>query len=259
MVKRGMKSEIAALLVCIVVGFLVGLGGARLTYEVALENNSDWPAFEMVSRATTEALLAGIPVAFSSGIGVALSVLGNNTTSLVGVAISASLLPPAVNVGVLLGYSVVATNMRVNHDSDPEAIFEDAKELMMLSFLSFCLATLNIVLIIIGGIGMFRLKEVTPVKEKSDFWAKHLSHARLYNAVMRHNRNFKNVSIDTSREVSTCHENPVSPFDSFSLGPSTKRVQKYQSSSLLDPSFYVAPSENELIELREDTGIGAIF
>ena len=32
-----------------------------------------------------------------SGMGVALSILGNNTASLVGVAISASLLPPAVS------------------------------------------------------------------------------------------------------------------------------------------------------------------
>ncbi|CAF4408916.1 unnamed protein product, partial [Rotaria magnacalcarata] len=38
---------------------------------------------------------------------VALSVLGGNAGSLVGVAISASLLPPAVNSGLLLGYSLL--------------------------------------------------------------------------------------------------------------------------------------------------------
>ena len=36
-------------------------------------------------------------IALPSGAGVALSLLGGNTGSLVGVAISASLLPPAVN------------------------------------------------------------------------------------------------------------------------------------------------------------------
>jgi len=36
-------------------------------------------------------------IAVPSGAGVALSILGGNTGSLVGVAISASLLPPAVN------------------------------------------------------------------------------------------------------------------------------------------------------------------
>jgi uncharacterized membrane protein len=36
-------------------------------------------------------------IALASGAGVALAVLGGNTASLVGAAISASLLPPAVN------------------------------------------------------------------------------------------------------------------------------------------------------------------
>ena len=41
-------------------------------------------------------------------MGVALSILGNNTSSLVGVAISASLLPPAVNCGMLLTFAALA-------------------------------------------------------------------------------------------------------------------------------------------------------
>lgn len=46
-------------------------------------------------------LWVGVMIALPSGAGVALSILGGNTGSLVGVAISASLLPPAVNaVGV---------------------------------------------------------------------------------------------------------------------------------------------------------------
>lgn len=42
-------------------------------------------------------LWVGVLIALPSGAGVALSVLGGNHGSLVGVAISASLLPPAVN------------------------------------------------------------------------------------------------------------------------------------------------------------------
>jgi uncharacterized membrane protein len=49
------------------------------------------------SRGMTRALWVGVCIALPSGAGVALSVLGGNTGSLVGVAISASLLPPAVN------------------------------------------------------------------------------------------------------------------------------------------------------------------
>ena len=42
-------------------------------------------------------LWVGILIALPSGAGVALAILGGNTGSLVGVAISASLLPPLVN------------------------------------------------------------------------------------------------------------------------------------------------------------------
>jgi uncharacterized membrane protein len=48
-------------------------------------------------RGATRSLWVGVLIALPSGAGVALSVLGGNAGSLVGVAISASLLPPAVN------------------------------------------------------------------------------------------------------------------------------------------------------------------
>ena len=42
-------------------------------------------------------LWVGVLIAVPSGAGVAIGILGGNAGSLVGVAISASLLPPAVN------------------------------------------------------------------------------------------------------------------------------------------------------------------
>jgi len=48
-------------------------------------------------RGALRSLWVGVLIALPSGAGVALSVLGGNAGSLVGVAISASLLPPAVN------------------------------------------------------------------------------------------------------------------------------------------------------------------
>ena len=54
---------------------------------------------EMICRGAPRSLVVGVLVAIPSGAGVALSVLGGNSGSLVGVAISASLLPPAVNAG----------------------------------------------------------------------------------------------------------------------------------------------------------------
>ena len=49
----------------------------------------------------------GVLIAVPSGAGVALSVLGGNAGSLVGVAISASLLPPAVNAGLLWAMATI--------------------------------------------------------------------------------------------------------------------------------------------------------
>ena len=54
----------------------------------------------MTSRGNCRSLITGVAIALPSGAGVALSVLGGNVGSLVGVAISASLLPPAVNAGL---------------------------------------------------------------------------------------------------------------------------------------------------------------
>lgn len=51
-------------------------------------------AYDNTTRGEPISLVFGLVIAVPSGIGVALSVLGNNTGSLVGVAISAALLPP---------------------------------------------------------------------------------------------------------------------------------------------------------------------
>ena len=73
-----------------------------------------WPTREMVGRGELRSLWVGVLVAVPSGAGVALSVLGGNAGSLVGVAISASLLPPAVNAGFFwcLSMLIAATEVR---------------------------------------------------------------------------------------------------------------------------------------------------
>ena len=53
-------------------------------------------------RGAARSLYVGVLVAIPSGVGVAFSILGGNVGSLVGVAISASLLPPAVNAVSIL-------------------------------------------------------------------------------------------------------------------------------------------------------------
>ena len=68
----------------------------------------DWPTNEMSSRTETSGLIVGVAIAIPSGVGVALSVLGGNSGSMVGVAISASLLPPAVNTGLYWSMAMIS-------------------------------------------------------------------------------------------------------------------------------------------------------
>ena len=94
----GVKSEIKGLLICVVIGFLFGLISGGIGLNGAVWGSSDsWPTIEMKSRGMLRSLWVGMLIALPSGAGVAIGILGGNAGSLVGVAISASLLPPAVN------------------------------------------------------------------------------------------------------------------------------------------------------------------
>lgn len=95
---KGFITEVASLLLCVVVGFVIGL----LWWFLPCFDTDLLPTTEMSSRGEVLGLASSFLVAIVSGAGVALSVLNDNISSLVGVAISAALLPPAVNSGIYL-------------------------------------------------------------------------------------------------------------------------------------------------------------
>ena len=95
-------------------------------------------------------------------MGVALSILGNNTSSLVGVAISASLLPPAVNAGICWTNAILIAFKAMDNKED----------FLRIGAISFALTVINILCIWIAGMFMFAVKEVAPSKEKSTFWTR---------------------------------------------------------------------------------------
>jgi uncharacterized hydrophobic protein (TIGR00271 family) len=149
LVRRSLRNETICLAFCIIMGTVIaGITGPTSVAE-------DWPTAEMSGRGTWENFLIGLPVAFFSGLGVAVSLLDEQTASLVGVAISASLLPPAVNAGILW----VAHSFTEN----------DVIEYYQYGMVSLCLTVANIVLIWISACLMFKMKEVLPIK-KNVFW-----------------------------------------------------------------------------------------
>ncbi|GMH81061.1 hypothetical protein TL16_g08812, partial [Triparma laevis f. inornata] len=164
LVRKGMWTEIVALLLCCLLGVILGvicvLGGLL---------TDTWPTSEMSSRGDVAGLVTGIVIAVPSGMGVALSTLGNNTSSLVGVAISASLLPPAVNAGLCWSVAfILSLHKGYTFDGSQDWTVDDW---MNCGTISFLLTVVNILCIWASGVMMFRLKEVAPVKDKNTFWS----------------------------------------------------------------------------------------
>ena len=159
--RQSVKNEIISLIICIIIGMIVCLttGWTNLAHDT-------WPTNEMSSRGELTNLLVGIPVAFLSGLGVAISVLDDSTSSLVGVAVSASLLPPAVNAGLTWLYSFVLQFEIADTDRGDEM---REHEFAKMGGMSLALTVSNIVLVAISSALMFRVKEVLPVKKKV-FW-----------------------------------------------------------------------------------------
>eukprot|EP00954_Amorphochlora_amoebiformis_P014626 1144011-Amorphochlora_amoeboformis.AAC.3 len=95
MMIKSIRNEILG----VVLTFLTGVIIASFTLVSSRQQSI---TFEMSSRGEYLSLFTGAVVASPSGVGVALSVANTNINSLVGVAISAALLPPIVNSGLLL-------------------------------------------------------------------------------------------------------------------------------------------------------------
>ncbi len=139
------RTELFSLFACIGVGAIVS--GCMIPFY---ELPEEWPTDEMKSRANMANFFIGIPIAFASGLGVAVSVLDEQTSSLVGVAISASLLPPAINAGMLW-------TTYFFFDEDANQVHEFGIE----GLISLGLTLINILMIILSSMLMFRLKEVS--------------------------------------------------------------------------------------------------
>jgi uncharacterized hydrophobic protein (TIGR00271 family) len=175
--KLGLRSELYGLFMCVVVGFVGGLIAAPLCVD-----EYTWPTEEMSSRGEWTGLIVGIMIAIPSGVGVALSVLGNNTSSLVGVAISASLLPPAVNTGLLIAFAALTDVI----GNDPSVKIHTPGDLIVMAVYSLVLCLLNILIVWVAGIATFRLKEVTRLPgEESAFFSKEVKAARHFNTVAK--------------------------------------------------------------------------
>ena len=115
LVKLGLVNECISLVLCILVGMFIGV----IVVAIGTPAVQNWPSGEMTSRGSATGLASGMLIAIPSGMGVALSVLGRNSGGLTGVAISLSLLPPAVNAGICwMAAALYSTGAATKNDGD---------------------------------------------------------------------------------------------------------------------------------------------
>eukprot|EP00484_Ammonia_sp_Unknown_P028189 CAMPEP_0197025448 /NCGR_PEP_ID=MMETSP1384-20130603/5784_1 /TAXON_ID=29189 /ORGANISM="Ammonia sp." /LENGTH=884 /DNA_ID=CAMNT_0042453977 /DNA_START=20 /DNA_END=2674 /DNA_ORIENTATION=+ len=157
--RLGVKNEIWSLMICICVGFIAGFVLIAATQN---EGRYVWPTGEMRSRGEVAGLATGAIVAFASGVGVALSVVGDYMATVIGVAISASLLPPAVNCGMLWAMSlyVYVWPDRSGTNETTGELYTSV-DLVVMGCISIVLTIENIILVFLASWMMFLIKDVT--------------------------------------------------------------------------------------------------
>ncbi|XP_020812397.1 uncharacterized protein LOC110187349 isoform X1 [Drosophila serrata] len=185
-------------------GFIFGL--ILGTTEMPWGQNSDWPTEEMRGRGNVRALWMGVLWALTSGTGVAVALLQGSAGPLIGVAISASLLPPVVNCGLFWSLACIwliypekriphLKNEAMNSTSAYPFLYTNylPTEFLINGIVSACLTIVNVICIFITAIIVLKIKEVSaPYTASPDlkrFWETDLRTVRKTNrSTMRHPR-----------------------------------------------------------------------
>ncbi|KAF7267288.1 uncharacterized protein LOC143196408 [Rhynchophorus ferrugineus] len=187
--KIGVRNELIGLGIAMLVGFCYGSTICIFTDRYGTQ---DWPTYEMYSRGAFRSLWVGALIAILSGAAVALGILSDNIASLVGVAISTSLMPPAVNTGLLWSLSCIyylkGSDATTRYSSLTHTDYYSKNstiELLTLGGVSICLTFVNIICIYAAGILVFKIKEVAPNSSKDqarrNFWKRDIQITRNYN------------------------------------------------------------------------------
>jgi hypothetical protein len=135
----------------------------------------------MILRGKYINLASSAVVALSSGVAVSLALTGGGVSTVVGVAIGVSLLPPLVNSGMCFGltlifrlYDVHPCNFQSSVSLGEQIISAGGMaaecNLFQISFVSFVLYVENMIGIIIGGYFMLRIKQVNVLRLRSQTW-----------------------------------------------------------------------------------------
>ncbi|UCE10584.1 MAG: TIGR00341 family protein [Candidatus Thorarchaeota archaeon] len=172
---KGTYNELIALVLSIAVGALMGAVMAMFSPGFGFEVDAQFEAgiFTEITRRGFPFSWLDIGVAVFSGAAVAVSVTKGDMSTLVGVAISAALMPPAVNVGMMI---VVGLANATAHG-------------VAIGVWSLLLLGMNIILIDIAAVLMFRIKKLTPISAKSATWKAVTEFQTMRSETLYHTRN----------------------------------------------------------------------
>ncbi|KAM3966355.1 uncharacterized protein ACR2FA_012664 [Aphomia sociella] len=192
LIKSGFESLILGMFVSLLFGFIFGLilGTTEMPWGFG-----DWPTEEMKSRGNARSLWMGVLWALTSGTGVALALLQGSAGPLIGIAISASLLPPVVNCGLFWALACIwllYPGIKIPHikgeayygNTSYEPLYHDYMpiEFAINGIVSCCLTIVNVICIFITAIIFLKIKEVaapyTSTPELRRFWEQDIKIAR---------------------------------------------------------------------------------
>ncbi|CAD0200926.1 unnamed protein product [Chrysodeixis includens] len=200
LVRSGFESLILGMFVSLLFGFIFGLilGTTEMPWGFG-----DWPTEEMKGRGNVRSLWMGVLWALTSGTGVALALLQGSAGPLIGIAISASLLPPVVNCGLYWALACIwllYPGSKIPHikgeaytgNSSYQPLYHDYLpiEFAVNGIVSCCLTIVNVICIFITAIIFLKIKEVAaPYTSSPDlrrFWEQDIKVAREANRANLH-------------------------------------------------------------------------
>mmetsp|Transcript_33673 Transcript_33673/g.84537 ORF Transcript_33673/g.84537 Transcript_33673/m.84537 type:complete len:399 (-) Transcript_33673:149-1345(-) len=154
MVSTSLRNEIIGVVITFVMGVIIGLVVCPF-YTLGVK----WPTDEMSSRGSPLSLVLGACIAIPSGAGVAIAITGAISSTVVGVAISAALLPPIVCSGMNVAFGVFQLLIAKASTND----FNAGYQALWIALYSFLLFIVNFVLIYVVAMAFFRLKSIRPL------------------------------------------------------------------------------------------------
>eukprot|EP00930_Biecheleria_cincta_P057273 TRINITY_DN43242_c0_g1_i1.p1 TRINITY_DN43242_c0_g1~~TRINITY_DN43242_c0_g1_i1.p1 ORF type:complete len:358 (-),score=54.14 TRINITY_DN43242_c0_g1_i1:74-1147(-) len=150
-VRNAIRDTIFAFGGCVAVGFIL----APVFIWGNMHRDWHWPTNEMSSRTHAyQTLLPGAIIGVISGVGMANGLRNRGVNALVGVAISASLLPPLVNSGIYMAWGLIYMQEE-DHDVAVDRFYR--------GLISFLLTMFNVFGVMASAAIWFRIRGVGSV------------------------------------------------------------------------------------------------